>query len=82
MQAIQTRYMGPTDTRGSRIKATSADGDSLTIGYPHEAREGADAHSRAALALARKLEWTGNLAAGALRDGYAFVFCADGEYAI
>ena len=32
MQAIETRYLGPTNTRGSRIKATAAAG-SITIHY-------------------------------------------------
>lgn len=35
MQAIQTRYFGPTNTLGSRIKASCERG-SLTIPYPHE----------------------------------------------
>ena len=32
-----TRYMGPTNTRGSRIKVTMA-GRSKTVGYDHAAR--------------------------------------------
>lgn len=74
MQAIQTKYLGPTDSRGSRIKATAGGGESITIPYPYEAREGVDAHAIAARALADKLHWTGTLVGGALPDGYAFVF--------
>lgn len=35
MQAIQTKYLPATNSRGSRIKA-SCDRGSLTIDYPHE----------------------------------------------
>jgi hypothetical protein len=31
-------------------------------------------HERAAVALADKMGWKGNLAGGALKHGYAFVF--------
>jgi hypothetical protein len=81
MQAIKTVYLGPTDSRGSRIKAT-CEGGSVTVPYPHELNQGADAHSVAALALGRKLGWHGRLAAVALRDCYVFVFCSEGEYEI
>lgn len=48
----------------------------LTIPYPYELNS-EDGHRRAAEALRDRLEWTGTLAAGALADGYAFVFVAD-----
>ena len=35
MQAIETKYLPATNTRGSRIKATCERG-SITIPYPHE----------------------------------------------
>ena len=35
MQAIQTKYFAPTDTKGARIKASWSKG-SLTIPYPYE----------------------------------------------
>ena len=74
MQAIMTKYLGPTDYRGSRIKAWTESGHSLTVDYPHEARGGAGVHSVAAIALARKLAWRGDLIAGATDKGYVFVF--------
>lgn len=74
MQAIKTVYLGPTDTRGSCIKATAENGASITIDYPHERNTGADAHSVAAVALCHKLGWDGKLIAGALKDCYVFVF--------
>lgn len=56
MQAIQTKYMGPTNTRGSRIKATAAAG-SITVGYDH-ALDVEGNHVAAAKALCAKLGWT------------------------
>lgn len=77
MQAIHTKYFGPTNVRGSRIKATCSAG-SLTIDYPHEL-SGQAVHRKAAEALAAKLSWTGEhygpLLGGCLPDGsYCFVF--------
>ena len=73
MKAIQTKYMGPTNFKGSRIKASDCDGNTLTIPYPHEL-SGEDVHRKAAEALRDKMGWTGELIGGALKDGYAFVF--------
>lgn len=76
MQAIQTKYLGPTNTRGSRIKATCAAG-SITIGYPHELGQGQPAHRKAAETLATKLGWSahGQLLGGQLPDhSHVFVF--------
>lgn len=77
MQAIQTRYYGPTNTRGSRIKAWAAAG-SITIDYPYEL-SGQACHRKAAEALAAKFGWTGDfygkLVGGQLESGdYAFIF--------
>lgn len=79
MQAIQTRYLCPTNTRGSRIKASCAAG-SITIGYPHEL-SGQAVHRKAAEALVAKLGWVdphyGGLLGGGLPNGdYCFVFNA------
>ena len=54
MKAIQTRYLGPTDYKGSRIKAWADGWDSVTIGYPHEYNT-ERAHYQAALALIDKV---------------------------
>lgn len=74
MIAIQTKYLGPTNTRGSRIKAWTETGHRVTVGYPYDKREGAEAHSVAAIALARSLGWGGTLIAGGTDTGYVFVF--------
>ena len=50
MKAIQTKYLGPTDTKGARIKAWADGWGSKTISYPYE--YGTDrAHYVAAKAL-------------------------------
>ena len=73
MKAIITKYLGPTDTKGSRIKADDGDGNTITISYPHEL-SGEDVHRKAAEALCDKMGWTGELIGGAIKNGYAFVF--------
>lgn len=57
MQAITTKYVGPTNTRGSRIIAKAAAG-SLSVGYDHGLNLDEN-HSAAAQALVKKLGWTG-----------------------
>ena len=72
-QAIETKYLGPTNTKGARIKA-SAWGGSVTIGYDY-ALDAQGNHKAAADALIAKLGWTGTFAQGGnvKGDGYYFV---------
>ena len=80
MQAIQTKYLPATDTRGSRIKATCETG-SITIAYPHEL-SGQAVHRKAAEALVDKF-WPGikdKLLGGSLKDGSS-VFVFDNPWA-
>jgi hypothetical protein len=67
MQAIQTRYHGPTDHNGSRITAR-CDAGRVTVPYDH-ALGLPENHDAAADALIRKLGWTGRYVSGALPDG-------------
>lgn len=53
MQAITTKYLPATDSRGSRIKATCSSG-SVTTPYPY-GRSGQAVHRAAAEALVAKL---------------------------
>lgn len=72
-RAILTRYLGPTDTRGSRVKATAGGGSSVMVPWDHSLNAD-DNHAAAAAALAAKL-WGGNcqLTGGCCRDGgFAF----------
>ena len=73
MKAITTKYLGATNTRGSRIKAFDMDGNSITIPYPHDL-SGEDVHRAAAQALCAKMNWSGMLIGGATSGGYVFVF--------
>jgi hypothetical protein len=72
-QAIETKYVRATNTRGSRIKAT-AWGGSITIGYDY-ALDTDGAHKAAADALIAKMGWSGTFAQGGnvKGDGYYFV---------
>ena len=70
---IETRYLGPTDTKGSRVMATSRRDTSLhhriTVAYQHELdTEGA--HRYAAEALIRKIEREGLREASGGHDGW------------
>jgi hypothetical protein len=72
-QAITTKYLGPTNSRGSRIKATAAAGP-ITIPYDY-AGNADSRHAKAAKALALKLGWSGLWVAGGLpsEDGNVYV---------
>ncbi len=78
-QAIETKKLGATERRGSRIVAKTASGIKVTIDYPYEL-SGVDCHAKAAEALARQLAWIEpavsfeqQYAAGSTQGGYVFV---------
>ena len=73
MKAIETKYLGATDTKPSRIKAFANGGNQITISYDHELNQG-QAHRKAAQALADKMGWKGRLIGGGTANGYVFVF--------
>lgn len=76
MQAIKTKYMGPTDYRGARIKA-SAEPGSVTVPYDH-ALNPEQNHAAACLALAEKLDWDwGEWIGGSLDSGDFYAWVAD-----
>ena len=78
-QAIVTKYIGPSNVRGSRIKASAAAG-SVTLHYDSSLNT-EDNHAKAAKALADKYEWSGAWYQGGMPDdsGYCFV-CVDSRY--
>ncbi len=72
MQAIETKYLGPTNTKGARIKA-SAEAGNVTV--PFEYGPGTDgAHDLALIALVTKLEWWGVWARGGKADSTGNVY--------
>ncbi len=66
-QAISTKYLGPTDHRGSRVSAR-CQACSLTVAWD-DALDVTENHTAAAKALATKLQWVGRWIGGALPDG-------------
>jgi hypothetical protein len=71
-QAIETKYLGPTNFRGERIKARAWAG-SVTV--PYDSALNADANHRAAAdALRAKYGWEGTFAQGGNAAGSGYVF--------
>jgi hypothetical protein len=84
MLAIHTKYIGQTNTRGSRIKAyTVGFGDikglQVTIPYPHEySFEVCHFQAVKALAEKHKLDWNlADMCFGDSADGKGYSFCFD-----
>ncbi len=76
-QAIETRYLGPTNHRGARVKATAQAG-SVTIAWD-DALDTDENHDAAARKLASKLDWAGKWIGGGLPSGRGNVYvCVDG----
>ena len=74
MQYIHTKYLPPTDNKWGRVKAkASSASESLTIAYDHSL-DCEQAHAKAAMLLANKLDWRGEYAAGGNDTGYVFAF--------
>lgn len=84
MIAIHTKYINPTNSRGARIKAYTADwgdrkGFSVTISYPHEYSFEA-CHFQAVKELVKKhnLDWNlSSMRYGDSADGRGYSFCFD-----
>lgn len=70
--AITTKYIPATDKRGSRIKATHANGESTTIGYD-SALSSERNNVLACRVLASKLGLRNRWVGGSTREGYVFV---------
>lgn len=76
MQAIETKYLGPTNHRGARIKATTAGGDSVTVSYDYASH---DPHGEAVKALLIKTGWKGNMISGGSSNGRCVWVFVDGS---
>jgi hypothetical protein len=72
-QAIETKYYGPTNHRGSRIKAYAQCGK-VWVHYDHGLST-QENHASAAMAFLRQWEWEGSWVQGAnaANTGYVFV---------
>lgn len=67
MQAIETEYRGPTNTRGSRIIARAQAGR-ISVPYDH-ALDFDENHDAAARALVVKLGWLGSWVGAQVPNG-------------
>jgi len=73
MDVITTKYLGPTNTRGSSIKAQCKGlGVSVTCGYQSDLNS-YENHREAAIKLIHKMGWVGDFIAGELDKGYVWV---------
>lgn len=72
MQAITTKYIGPTDHKGSRI-IVKCQATRITVAWD-DALGVDENHLRAAERLARKLGWDGTWHGGSLPDGTGNVY--------
>jgi hypothetical protein len=71
-QAITTKYLAPTNFKGSRIKAECEAGN-IVIAYNNSLSE-EWAHREAFVALVKKLGWDKSTwHIGSLKNGYVFV---------
>lgn len=73
LQAIETKYFGPQNMQGARMKAT-AQAVSITIPYDHSINEDSN-HVAAARALVAKYTWDGEYAHGVLANGNHVFAC-------
>ncbi len=74
MQAIVTKYISPTNTKGGRVKASCQAG-SITLGWDHSLNPWHN-HQAAAKALATKMKWDyGTWISGELPDSRSVFVC-------
>jgi len=79
MVAIETKYVGPRDVRGSRIVATSGSGARVVVSYD-DGLSSEQNHRHAAAELCRRKLRGGNcdrLIGGGTKNGYVFVFAPE-----
>ena len=72
MQAIETRYLGPTDMRGSRVKATTESGRTLTLDWDSALSSEAN-HTQCARMLAEQMEGGREWYRAGVKHGFVFV---------
>ena len=74
MKAIQTKFIGATNTRGSRVTVRDGDGNSTWSSYDHGMNAERN-HAAGAKKLCDKMKWTGAFVSGWLKAGtYVHVF--------
>ena len=73
MQVIFTKYYGPTNTKGSRIKAWTSGGKVMWFEY----YDVGCSHENAAKILKDEMKWESKMCGGHTKDGMVFVFADD-----
>ena len=83
MQAITTKFLGATNTKPARIKATSGSGISVTVSFDYGLTE-VQEHAQAVIALCKKLNWMdrGPFLMGGTKDGYCAVFADSDSFEV
>lgn len=80
MQAITTKYLGPTNHRVARVRAV-AEAGSITVSWDH-ALNSRENHEHAAIALCNKLGWDATrFVGGGVSGGCVFVDTSSGPIA-
>lgn len=75
MQTITCKYLGPTNSKGARIKA-SCEAKSITVSRNYGTNVEGD-YMRAAKELKLAMGWPGKMVGGHTKDGMVFVFAND-----
>ena len=70
--AISTKYLGPTNHRGSRVAVTSGNGHRLVVPWDYTLGS-PENHLAAAKVMAEKMGWDGEWVGGGTDNGYVFV---------
>ncbi len=73
MQTITTKFYGPTNHKGARIKAETTSGVKLWQSWDY-ALNTSQNHEHAAKALKDKMQWKGKMEGGYTLSGMVFVF--------
>jgi hypothetical protein len=77
MKAITVKYLSPTNTKGTRVKASDGDGNSVILPKDY-ALDSYEMAQKAAVRLCEKMDWHGVIEGGYTKDGMVFVF-SDGK---
>lgn len=78
MQAIRTRFIAATNTKGRKVSARSAGGSQVILPYNYSL-EPEQNHAAAALALIEKLGWTGDYSGGTFGDAIYWTQVVNGD---
>jgi hypothetical protein len=71
MKYIRTYFVGPTDTKGSRIGVTDDDGHRMFVPIDHSWSR---PHREAVKIFCSRMGWRGTLTEGSSNRGYVYVF--------